>query len=148
MPHVVHYQDDLFLIDSLARFLADASRLDPDPDIVGEAVLGAAKAVDAAIRKLRDLILANAHLVERLDYLKLLARAARTAGDAIDELIRPQGPLAQLVSSSADELKRMAQAHRAVASELSDALHAALDEGGVDGDLVSGDELSELLRGN
>ena len=40
----------------------------------------------------------------------------------------------------------MARAHQAAASELRDVLHAALDDGSSDEDLVSGDELSELLR--
>ncbi|TFG82487.1 MAG: hypothetical protein E4H20_07585 [Spirochaetales bacterium] len=146
MPHVVHYQDDLFLIDSLARFLADASRLDPDPDIVGDSVLSAARSVDGALRRTRDLVVSNPHLVDRLDYLRLLSRAARTAGDAIAELIRPQNPLSGALSSSSDELGRMARAHQAAADELTDALHTALDDGSAGEDLVSGDELSELLR--
>lgn len=144
---VIQYQDDLYLVESLALFLADASRLNADPDIVGESVLGAIRAVDTAIRRMRDLIMDNEHLVERLEYLRLLSRAARTSGEAISELIRPDCPLAKIVASSADELNRAASAHKAMADELSDALNAALERnGGADEDLVSGDEISELLR--
>ncbi|MBN1518847.1 MAG: hypothetical protein JW923_02015 [Spirochaetales bacterium] len=146
MPHVVRYQDDLFLLDGLSRFLSDAARLEPDPDIAGEPVLAVARSLDSSIRRIRDLIMGNQHLVDRLDYLRFLARVARVSGDALSELARPQSALAPALASSSDELERMSRAHKAAAAELADALHAALDDGAAGQDLVSGDELSELLR--
>ena len=39
MGQVIHYQDDIFLIDSLIGFVADAANLEADADILGETVL-------------------------------------------------------------------------------------------------------------
>lgn len=146
MSNVIHYEDDIFIVDGLARVLADAARLEPDPDVVGDAVLSAARAADSSFRRVRDLVLEKEHLVDRAEYLRLLARTARTLSDAVAALARSDSPLSAVASSSADELSRMAQAHRAALSELRDALHSVMADDGSAEELVSGDELSELLR--
>lgn len=147
MPHVIHYLDDLFLIDGLARFVLDLSRLEPDADVVGDSALALVRSADRSFCRVRDLVGANGHLVERAEYLRLLARAAATFAEALDNLQRPESPLAPAFREVPDELERLARAYRAAAGELRDQLHAALDDGSSAEELVSGDELSELLRG-
>ncbi|MBU0928706.1 MAG: hypothetical protein KKA67_13215 [Spirochaetes bacterium] len=146
MPHVIHYEDDFFIVDGLVRVVCDAARLEPDADIIGDAVISAARLADATLRRVKDVILQNEHLVDRAECLRLLARTTRAFADALSDLARPGSPLEQTFASSSDELERVAAAHRAAAAELRDVLHAT--SGGDDSpeDHVSGDELSELLR--
>lgn len=146
MPHVVHYEDDFFIVDGLVRVICDASKLELDPDIVGDAVLSAARLADTSLRRVKDLVLLNEHLVDRPECLRLLSRTTRGFADALSDLLRPEAPLAPSFSSSADEIERMAAAHRAGAAELRDALYASTGEDSSPEDHVSGDELSELLR--
>lgn len=146
MPHVIHYEDDIFIIDAMVRTLCDASRLEPDPDVLGDAMLSVAKLADASLRRARDLVLMNEHQVDRPESLRLLARTTRAFADAVTALLRPDAPLGRHLASSADELARMASAQRAAASELADALRLATGEDASPEDHVSGDELSELLR--
>jgi len=146
MPHVIHYEDDIFITDDLVRVIADASRLEPDSEVIGDTVLSAARLADATLRRVKDLVLQNDHLVERPEYIRLLSRTARSLADALSELLKPQSSLAPTVSSSSDELLRMAAAHRASASELRDILRESTGENTSLEDLVSGDELSELLK--
>jgi hypothetical protein len=146
MPHVIHYEDDIFIIDAMVRTLCDASRLEPDPDVLGDAVLSVAKLADSALRRARDLVLMNEHQVDRPESLRLLARTTRSFADAVSSLLKPDGSLRQHLSSSSDELGRMASAHRAAAAELADVLRQATGEDASPEDHVSGDELSELLR--
>ncbi|PKL26638.1 MAG: hypothetical protein CVV47_01565 [Spirochaetae bacterium HGW-Spirochaetae-3] len=146
MPHVVHYEDDFFIVDGLVRVICDASKLELDPDIIGEAVLSAVRLSDTTLRRVKDLVLQNEHLVDRPECLRLLSRTTRSFADALSDMLRPEAPLAQSFSSSSDELERIAAAHKAGASELREALRSSIVEDSSPEDHVSGDELSELLR--
>jgi ABC-type transporter Mla subunit MlaD len=92
------------------------------------------------------LVLQNDHLVDRPDYLRLLSRSARDLADALDQILRPGSTLASVIASSADELARIVAAQRAAASDLRDVLNASTGTNTSSEDVVSGDELSELLR--
>ena len=105
MSQVLHYQDDLFLINSLAQFLADASKLEPDPEILGDTVAVLARTADSAFRRIRELVLEKPHLSDRMDYLKLLADIAGTMSDALEHLMAAESSMAANLSSSADEMK-------------------------------------------
>jgi len=64
---MIHYQDDLYIAESLAAALEAAAKLNPDPEILGEAVSGMARDLDVLLRRLAELIASNSHLVERLE---------------------------------------------------------------------------------
>jgi hypothetical protein len=146
MPHVIHYEDDFFIVDGLVRVICDAARLEPDADIIGDTVISAVRLADATLRRVKDLVLENEHLVDRPECLRLLSRTTRSFADALSELLRPGAPLAQSCASSSDELDRMAAAHRAAAAELRDVLRQTTIDDSSHEDHVSGDELSELLK--
>lgn len=146
MAHMIHYQDDLYIAESLAAALEAAAKLNPDPEILGEAVSGMARDLDVLLRRLAELIASNTHLVERLEYIRLLSKCTRRSAEALTGLLRPDHSLADFLASSADELRRIAERHEALSSELSELLRAAIADGTADEDLVSGDELSQLLK--
>lgn len=143
---MIHYQDDLYIAESLSAALEAAAKLSPDPDILGETILGVARALDVLIRRLAELIGSNTHLVERFEYLRLLSMCARRSAEAMAGLLRADHSLADSLASSADELKRIAERHAALSTELAELLRSAIADGSADEDLVSGDELSQLLR--
>lgn len=146
MAHMIHYQDDLYIAESLCATLEAAAKLSPDPELLGDTISGVARASDALIRRLAELISSNSHLVERFEYLRLLSMCAQRSAEAIVGLLRPDHSLADYFASSADELRRIAQRHEALSAELSELLRAAIADGAVDEGLVSGDELSQLLK--
>lgn len=146
MSNVIHYEDNIYIVDGLVRVLCDASRLEPDPDVIGDAMLATARLADSTLRRVKDLVLQNDHLVDRPDYLRLLSRSARDLADALDQILRPGSPLAPVIASSNDELTRIVSAQRAAAADLRDMLNATTGSNATSEDVVSGDELSELLR--
>jgi hypothetical protein len=146
MSSVIHYEDNIYIVDGLVRVLCDASRLEPDPDVIGDAMLATARLTDSALRRVKDLVLQNDHLVDRPDYLRLLSRSSRDLADALDQILRPGSTLAPVIASAADELARIVAAQRAAASDLRDMLNASTGTNASSEDVVSGDELSELLR--
>jgi len=146
MSQVLHYQDDLFLINSLARFMADASKLEPDPEILGDTLAIIARATDSSFRRIRELVLEKPHLVDRLDYMKLLAEISATVADALERLMAADSGMSANLSSSADEMMRMVTAHKAACLDLRERLRESLNGVMNDESQVSGDELNELLR--
>jgi len=146
MSKVYHYEDDFFIVDGLVRVLTEASRLEPDDDVVGDVVASTVRTADAALRRIKDLIVENHRLVDRPESLRLLSRSAQNLSEALETLARPESPLARSLASCRDELQRMALAHRASASEMRDAIRQLTGDDVSLEDHVSGDELSELLR--
>ncbi len=146
MSQVLHYQDDLYLINSLSRFLADASRLEADPEILGDTIAAVARITDGSFRRIRELVLEKPHLADRPDYMKLLADIATTMADALERLLAADSSMAVNLSSSADEMSRMMNAHRAASSDLREILRESLNGVMNDENQVSGDELNELLK--
>lgn len=126
--------------------MADASRLEPDPEILGEAIAAVARTADSAFRRIRELVLEKPHLVDRLDYMKLLADIAATMSEALERLMAADSSMAVNFSSSADEMARLINAHRAACSDLRELLRENLNCATNDENQVSGDELNELLK--
>ncbi|MBN2874372.1 MAG: hypothetical protein JXM71_04695 [Spirochaetales bacterium] len=145
MPHVIHYEDDIFIADDLVRVVADAASLEPDPEVLGDMVLAITRIADSTLRRVKDLVLQNDHLVERPEYLRLLARSTLALAEALSDMLRPGAPLSASMASSSDELERIAMAQRAASAELRDVLGGTSGEDSRAEDLVSGDELSGLL---
>lgn len=146
MGQVIHYHDDIFLIDSLVSFVSDAARLETDPEILGEAVYAVIQQADRSFRLIREMVLTNTHLVDRAEYLALLARSAGTMSSALENLLKKDNSLSKLLETKQDELLAIAHAHRGAASEMRDILEESLGSQFSQEDHVSSDEISELLR--
>lgn len=146
MSRVIHFEDDLFVVDGLVRVIGDAARLEPDADVVGEAVLSSIRLADSMLRRIMALVVQNAHLVDRPEYLRLLSRTTAALSESIRMMTRNEGLMASGAAASRDELERVAQAQKAASEELLDALRESTVQSVSLEDLVSGDELSELLR--
>ncbi len=146
MSHVIHFEDDIFIVDGLVRVISDAAKLEPDTDVIGDLILASIRLADSTLRKIKHIIIENDHLVDRTGYIRLLGRTAGTLAEAISSIIRPERLLARDTNPSYDELERIASAQKALSKELLDILHETTVQNASLEDLVSGDELSELLR--
>jgi len=147
MAHVIHYQDDIFLIDSLARFVTDSSRLEIDADIMGDSIYSVIQMADRSLRTVRELILSNDHLVDRTEYMRLLANAAILLSHAIQDILNSKNSLQQAFALRAEELQAIARAHGAMAEDLKSEIYSSVSDSPPGDEQVSGDEISELLRG-
>lgn len=147
MAHVIHYQDDIFLIASLARFVTDASRLEIDSEIMGDTVYSVIQMADRSLRTMRELVLSNDHLVDRTEYMRLLANTAITLSHAIQDLLNSENSLQQAFSIRSEELLAIAKAHGAMAEDFKTEIFSNISDNPPGDEQVSGDEISELLRG-
>lgn len=146
MAQKIHYRDDLFVLSTLAHALESALSIEADPEFFRERISGDIFFLDASIRAFRDILVQNSHLIERSDYLKLLEGISRGFGHSIDRLVTGNYPHAEAYASYEPQLRGIIEAQKSIAAEIRGVLDA---ESGMEmeSDLVSEDELSELLRG-
>lgn len=151
MPQKIHYQDDLFLLAAEVGHLARGLSLDANPDFFAARFRDTVGFVDATIRKLHVLIVKNIHLIDRLELAKLLEGVERDFARALEAAPRSLLAEPELYASNKERdealegLAAMRQSQLSLAEELVDLRRSAVGEES-DADLVSQDELSELLR--
>jgi len=146
MPQKTHYQDDLFLLSVLTKALDSGLAVEADPEYFRDRIAGDIFFIDSSLRNFSEMLAQNSHLIERTEYLKLLERTVRAFSVIVGRLVEGEYPMSAAYESYSPQLKGILQGQKALLFELSEALKTA-SQGGGETDLVSSDELSELLRG-
>jgi hypothetical protein len=146
MPQKTHYADDLFVLSTLVKGLESSLAVEADPEYFRERIAGDIFFIDSSIRTFAELLAQNAHLIERAEYVKLLARSAKSFIDILGRLLSGALPESAAYAAYAPQFRANLEGQKKLESEL-EALFASSLEGGAETDLVSQDELSELLRG-
>jgi hypothetical protein len=146
MSQKTHYQDDLFFLSVLTKALDAGLSVEADPEYFRERIAGDIFFIDSSVRSFSEMLAQNNHLIERTEYVKLLDRTARTFTSCLDRLLAGAYPMAEAYETYRPQFRGILLAQKALLSELGDILRAA-GQGENETDLVSSDELSELLRG-
>ncbi len=146
MPQKTHYQDDLFFLSLLARTLEAGLSVEADPEYFRERIEGDLRFIDRNLRSFGQMLAQSSHLIDRIEYLKLLERTARSFAACLQKLRDGGYPNAAIYGEDREALAELISGQRALLSELEKALSLS-GQGESETDLVSSDELSELLRG-
>lgn len=146
MPQKTHYQDDLFFLSLLARTLEAGLSIEADPEYFRERIEGDMRFIDRNLRSFGQMLAQSSHLIDRIEYLKLLERTARSFTACLQKLRDGNYPNAPVYGEDREGLAGLIAGQRALLSELEKALSMS-GQGESETDLVSSDELSELLRG-
>jgi hypothetical protein len=145
MPQMIHYQDDLFSLSVLVKSLDLILSTETDPDYFAERVGADIEFLDRNLRLFGGLLEQNTLLIERAEYLKLLERTVKAFTGVLDRLYASGYPRAQAFAGDGLRLGAAAQAQRTLLGSLGELLRSTL-AGEAETDLVSQDELSELLK--
>jgi hypothetical protein len=142
---MIHYQDDLFSLSVLVKSLDLILSTETDPDFFEERVDADLAFLDKSLQAFGLLLEQNNLLIERADYLKLLERTVKTFMGVLGRLEGSGYPRAQAFAGEGSKVATAAANQRALLGRLSALLSASLS-GEAETDLVSQDEMSELLR--
>jgi hypothetical protein len=142
---MIHYQDDLFSLSVLVKSLDLILSTETDPSYFGERVAADITFLDASLRTFSSLLEQNTLLIERAEYLKLLERTVKAFTGLLDRLSASGYPRAQAFAGDGQLVGTAAAEQRALLSRLNELLRSSLS-GDAETDLVSQDELSELLK--
>jgi hypothetical protein len=145
MSQMIHYQDDLFSLSVLVKSLDLILSTETDPDYFAERVNADIAFLDKSLQAFGSLLEQNTLLVERADYLKLLERTVKAFIGALDRLAGSGYPRAQAFAGDGQRIGSAAAEQRALLGRLGELLRSSL-AGDAETDLVSQDELSELLK--
>ncbi len=145
MPQKTHYQDDLFVISTLVKALEAALAVEADAEFFRERLAGDFFFIDTSIKNFHTLLSHNEHLIDRVEYMKLLERTAVSFGRVVRRLLAGDCPRAEDYAAYHPQLEAVLESQRTLVTEL-EALLASAGEGNSGADVVSEDELSELLK--
>jgi hypothetical protein len=145
MPQMIHYQDDLFSLSVLVKSLDLILSTETDPDFFLERVHADVDFLDSSLRSFSALLEQNTLLIERSEYLKLLERTVRSFVGVLDRLAGSGYPRAQAFAGDGHRTAAAAAEQRALLGRLGELVRHSLT-GDAETDLVSQDELSELLK--
>ncbi len=146
MAQKIHYQDDIYFVHRVVKLLRDALKLEIDPEYCAPRVVSDLRYAVSSIRTLHGALKANTRVVERPEYLKLLLRSACDLSDVASELLSGAGELSAALAPSRDELQIAYQDVRLLSEDIRNVLGELVGGETFDVDVVSHDELSELLN--
>jgi hypothetical protein len=145
MPQMIHYQDDLFSLSVLVKSLDLILSTETDPGYFVERVDGDIDFLDRSLKAFGDLLDQNTLLVERAEYLKLLERTVKAFIGVLDRLSGTGYPRSQSFAGDGLRVAAAGSEQRALLGRIAELLRSSL-AGDAETDLVSQDELSELLK--
>jgi hypothetical protein len=145
MSQMIHYQDDLFSLSVLVKSLDLILSTETDPDYFVERVDGDIAYLDRSLRAFGYLLEQNTLLVERAEYLKLLERTVKAFIGTLDRLAGSGYPRAREYAGDGRRVGSAAAEQKALLGRLGELLRSSL-AGDAETDLVSQDEMSELLK--
>ncbi len=145
MPQMIHYQDDLFFLSVLVKALDAGLSTEADPEHFRERVAGDLFFLDGSLRTFHGLLVQNTLLIDRPEYLKLLQRISRSLIQVLERVMGGAYPRAEAYDSYRPQLEAIAKGQTALLGQLDEILESSL-KGEGETDLVSQDELSELLK--
>jgi len=145
MPQMIHYQDDIFFLSVLVKAIDSGLSTEADPENFRDHVIASLEFIGASLQTFGGLLTQNVLLIERAEYVKLLERTARTYGHILERLGLSTYPGAAAYASFRPRLESLEQTQRVILAGLDELLSSTL-VGEAESDLVSQDELSELLR--
>lgn len=145
MPQIIHYLDNLFFLSVLLKSLDSGLSTEADGEHFRGLVLGNLEFLASSLNHYMGLLEQNIVLIDRAEYVKLLERSMRAYARVLERLLDHVYPTAAAYETERSRLESLAAAQRAARPRLEALLAQTMDAEGVS-DLVSEDELSELLR--
>ncbi len=146
MPQKIHYLDDIFFLSVLIKALDSGLSTEADPEHFRDSVTGNLEFIGSSLGLYLRLLDQNITLIDRAEYVKLLERTSRAYAFVLEKMLAGSYPVAAAYGSFRPRLVEFQQTQKIAQTRLEELLASTMgQEAG--SDLVSEDELSELLRG-
>ena len=143
MTRRINYEDDIFSVALQVRCLQDTLKLEVDPELFRDRILGDIAWIDSIVGRLYQSLRESSLYVKRQDHLKELQKLKRAFLDALDALLEHRAPFADHLADRAADLRARRDAHARDIEEI-----GVLLSGGGSADeehIVSQEELRFLM---
>jgi hypothetical protein len=111
MTRRINYEDDIFTVALQVRCLQDALKLEVDPDLFKDRLLGDAAWIDGISARLYQSLRDSALFVHRQEHLRELAKLKRAFAGALDAIVSRKAPIAEHLGDSMERLRDMRDRH-------------------------------------
>lgn len=111
MTRRINYEDDIFTVALQVRCLQDTLKLEVDPDLFRDRILGDIAWIDSIVGRLYQSLRESSLYVKRQDYLKELQKLKRAFIDALDALLEKRAPFAEHLADRAADLRGRRDSH-------------------------------------
>jgi hypothetical protein len=146
LAQMIHYQDDAFTIRLLVKSLKDCFMLDIDPEIFLDRAVGDILFIDSSLNTLAGSLKTNEHLIDREERFRDLFSTERVYIDFLDSIIQDRSVFTEYLRPFAGKFTLILESHKKTLKDLGGILDSYLPDQGKSSDLVSQDEMNELLR--
>jgi hypothetical protein len=143
MTRKINYEDDIFTVALHVRCLQDALKLEVDPELFKDRILGDIAWIDGITGRLYQSLKESAQFVKRQEHLRELAKLKRAFAEVLDALAERKAPFAEHLQEKVPELRARRDAHRRDIGEI----RALLEGPGMPEEqhMVSAEELKFLM---
>ena len=143
MTRKINYEDDIFTVALHVRCLQDALKLEVDPDLFKDRILGDITWIDGITGQLYQSLRDSSLYVKRQEHLKELAKLKRAFAEALDALVERKAPFAEHLQEELPDLRARRDAHRRDIGEI----RTLLEGTGIPEEqhMVSAEELKFLM---
>src|SRR5208337_1517880 len=111
MTRRINYEDDIFTLALQVRCLQDTLKLEVDPELFRERLLGDITWIDATIGRLYQSLKESSLFVKRQEHLKELQKLKRAFAGALDALVEKRAPFAVHIAEKSGELRAIRDSH-------------------------------------
>ena len=143
MTRKINYEDDIFTVALHVRCLQDALKLEVDPDLFKDRILGDITWIDGITGQLYQSLRDSSLYVKRQEHLKELAKLKRAFAEALDALVERKAPFAEHLQEELPDLRARRDVHRRDIGEI----RTLLEGTGIPEEqhMVSAEELKFLM---
>ncbi len=143
MTRRINYEDDIFTVALQVRCLQDTLKLEVDPELFKDRIIGDISWIDGIIAKLYQSLRESSLYVKRQDYLRELQKLKRSYVEVLDSLVERRAPFAEHLAERAADLRARRDGHVRDIDEIGTLL---LGAGSADEEhIVSAEELRFLM---
>jgi hypothetical protein len=146
MPKRIHFEDDLYFLAASIKMLQNAMTLEVDSDYFADRIVEDVFFIDATLETLYSSLSANAHLIGRQDYLRSTLSVKRSFADFLTKVNSAELRFAEFLQPFFGKFNEIKERQLKDINAIYGSLAVTGVGDGGEADIVSGDELTELLR--
>lgn len=146
MAQNIHYRENIYFIHRIIKTILDTLKMDIDEIYFAEWIFTDSRFALKCIKQIYTSLIEKTKILERPEYLKLLLNAVYDLSDVIIEMEKDSSALSKILENLAMEIHELSISARMVSEEIENAINNILENESTEKDVVSHDELSELLH--
>lgn len=147
MTRKIHYDDNIFFLDTMLKTLKSGMSLDIDPEYFIDKIIDDLFFTEGSLLRIFSSLEENVYLLKRAAYLRSLLRAERNFLELLDAILDKKLAFSEHLLPFFDKLQTLRAAHKSIAQQMKHLLEESQEEPYPGTDIISPREFQLLLRG-